>query len=68
MAVTMPLPISSTAMVATTAKPRRIDHDAMSPAMPVRDRASSTASRAAWRRLGLLGEVELAEHGAGVEA
>ena len=43
-AVTMPLPMSSSAMVATTANPRRVDHDAISPATPASDRASSTAS------------------------
>ena len=55
-------------MVATTAKPRRVDHDAISPAIPVRLSASRIAEEQGLGGvLGLLGEVELAEHRAGVQ-
>ena len=49
-------------MVATTAKPRRVDHDAMSPAMPVerQGQQQGQAQRDAGLA-GLLADVELAE-------
>ena len=55
-------------MVATTAKPRRVDQDAISPEIPVRLSASRIPKSEGLRGvLGLLGEVELAEHRAGVQ-
>ena len=67
-AVTTPLAMTSRAIVATTAKPRRVDHDAMSPAMPVSDEGEQHGEAERDADLaGLLADVELTEQGHGVE-